>query len=201
VRVLLSIGAAIAALAYASVAGAWAPPATAARALAAGQPYSEVTAAGGGAGLIHAAIEVPAPPKVVWGVMNDCRYIRLMITTTVSCRIIQGDAERGGWDIRETVTRGGLFIPSIHNVYRSEYQPYTLIRFKKAGGNLKVEEGFWRLEPLNGGTGTRVIYENLVAADILAPASLVREGMRRDTGKVMANLRRVTMSLDTVAAR
>jgi hypothetical protein len=198
VKVLFAIGAAVAGLASAQFGHAWSPPSSAARALAAGQPYSEVTAAGGGAGLIHAAIDVPASPKVVWSVMNDCRYIRQLIVTAVDCRILQGDAERGGWDVRETVTKGGLFVPTIHNIYRSEYQPYTLIRFKKAGGDLKVEEGQWRLEPINGGASTRVVYENLVAADILAPAPLVREGMRKDTGKVLANLRRVTMSLGAV---
>jgi hypothetical protein len=112
----------------------------------------------------------------------------------IDCRILQGDAGRGGWDVRETVTKGGLFIPTIHNVYRSDYQPYSLIRFRKAGGDLRVEEGEWRLEALNGGAGTRVIYVNLVAANILAPAPLVREGLRRDTAKVLANLRRESLS-------
>jgi hypothetical protein len=189
------IGAVLTAMSLGSPAhAAWSPPAAAARPLAAGQPWSEV-AARDGAGLIHAAIEIPAPPRTVWMVMNDCRYITRLIASAISCRVLQGDADRGGWDIKETITKGGFFIPSIHNVYRSDYQPYTLIRFRKAGGNLRVEAGEWRLEPLNGGAGTRVVYENLVAADIMAPAALVREGMRKDTGKVLINLRKVVTSL------
>jgi hypothetical protein len=78
----------------------------------------------------------------------------------------------------------------MHNVVRVDLQPYTLMRFKKAGGDLKVEQGEWRFEALDGGAGTRVIYENLLNADIAAPAPLVRAGMRRDTAKVMMNLRR-----------
>ena len=174
---------------------AWEPPAAARQTLGSGQAWSEVAPAADGAGLIHAAIDSPVPPKTVWMVMNDCRYIKRLITSAVSCRTLQGDAERNGWDIKETVTKGSFFIPSIRNVYRSEYQPYSLIRFKKAGGNLKVEEGEWRLESLNSGAGTRVIYENLVAADIMAPAPLVREGMRKDTAKVLANLRRESLSV------
>jgi hypothetical protein len=191
---LATIAALLAGLLPASLAQAWAPSAAAERALAGGKAVSEVTAAEGGAGLIHAAIDIAAPPRAVWTVMNDCRYIKLLITSALSCRVLQGD-ERSGWDIKETVTKGGFFIPSIHNVYRSDYQPYTVIRFRKAGGNLKQEDGEWRLEPINNGAGTRVIYENLVAADILAPASLVREGMRRDTAKVLANLKNVMMSM------
>lgn len=191
----LAIAAALTSLVFPPAARAWAPTAEATRALAAGKPWSEVSPAPDGAGLIHAAIEIPAPPQLVWSIMNDCRLLNRLITTAISCRILQGDADHGGWDVRETVTKGNFFIPTIHNVYRSEYQPYTLIRFRKAGGDLKVEEGEWRLEPINGGAGTRVIYENLVAANIMAPAPLVREGMRRDTAKVLVNLRQVSVSM------
>jgi hypothetical protein len=181
-------------LAFPAAAFAWAPDTGQQRLLTDGRTVSEVLPADDGAGLIHAAIDIAAPPKVVWAVMNDCRYIRKLITSAIDCRILQGDAARGGWDVKETVTKGSFFIPSIHNIYRSDYQPYTLIRFRKDGGDLKVEEGEWRLEALNGGTGTRVIYVNLVAANILAPAGLVREGMRKDTAKVLVNLRRESLA-------
>ena len=175
-------------------AAAWAPDASAMRNLGSGQPYSEVAAADDGAGLIHAVIDIPAPPKTVWMVMNDCRYIRRLITSAIDCHVVEGDASRSGWDIKETVTKGNFFIPTIHNIYRSDYQPYSVIRFRKAGGDLKVEQGEWRLESLNGGAGTRVIYENRIAANIMAPAPLVREGLRKDTAKVLANLRRESLA-------
>jgi hypothetical protein len=185
---------ALVALALPRIALAWAPDAGQQRLLVGGKTVSEVFPGNDGAGLIHAAIDIAAPPKVVWSVMNDCRYIPRLITSVIDCRILQGDAGRGGWDVRETVTKGGFFIPTIHNVYRSDYQPYSVIRFRKAGGNLRIEEGEWRLEALNGGAGTRVIYVNLVAADIMAPASLVRDGLRRDTAKVLGNLRRESLA-------
>lgn len=183
----------LASLVHASPALAWAPTPSQERAMADGQPFSEVAAADDGAGLIHAAIEIPAPPKTVWEVMRDCRLANRLITSVTSCKVLQNDSVHG-WDVRETVTRGNFFVPSIHNVVRSDYQPYRLIRFKKAGGNLKIEEGEWRLEPINNGAGTRVIYVNLVAADLMIPAPLVREGMRRDTAKVMINLRRESIA-------
>lgn len=192
---LLAFAAALAVLVPAVAAAAWGPSAAELRTLGSGQPVSDVAAANDGAGLIHAAIDIPAPPRTVWMVMNDCRQIRKLIASAIDCHVVQGDAEHNGWDIRETVTKGNLFIPSIHNIYRSDYQPYSLIRFRKAGGDLKVEQGEWRLESLNNGTATRVIYENLVAADLMLPAPLVREGMRRDTAKVLANLRNASLSV------
>jgi hypothetical protein len=172
---------------------AWAPTQSQQQALAGGQPVSEVAPADDGAGLIHAAIDIPAPPKTVWEVMRDCNLANRLVTSLTSCRVLQDDSAHG-WDVRETVTRGNFFVPSIRNVVRSDYQPYRSIRFRKAGGNLKIEEGEWRLEPLNNGAGTRVIYVNLVAADLMIPAPLVREGMRRDTAKVMVNLRRESIA-------
>ncbi len=168
---------------------AWSPDKVAQRDLVSGKPVSEVAAADNGAALITAAIDIPAGAKTVWTVMNDCADMKRIITSLVVCRTLQGD-DHGAWAVREQVTKGNLFVPTIHNVVHNDYQPYSLIRFHKAGGDLKVEQGEWRLEPLNGGRSTRVIYVNLVAANIAAPAPLVREGLRRDTAKVLVNLRR-----------
>ena len=126
--------------------------------------------------------------------MNDCVGMDRIVLTMTSCKILSGDM-RKGWDVREQITRGNFFVPTIHNVIRNDYQPYTLIRFHKAGGDLRIEEGEWRLEPLGGGNGTRVIYVNRVAANIVAPAGLVREGMKRDTAKVLVNLRKVCVEI------
>ncbi len=178
----------------ATAAAAWAPDVDQQAILLSGRPFSEVIPSTDGAGQIQAAIDIDAPPKVVWTVMNDCSGMNRIVLSMTSCRILSGDARRG-WDVREQITRGNLFVPTIRNVVHNDYQPYTLIRFRKAGGDLKAEEGEWRLEPLKGGVGTRVVYVNRVAANILAPAALVREGMKRDTAKVLVNLRRVCVEV------
>lgn len=182
-------------LSAATPALAWAPNAQVRRALIGGQAWAEVLPDTDGAGLIHAAIDIAAPPRIVWAVMTDCRMASRLVATGISCKILQGDQQRG-WDVREQVTRGNLLVPVIHNVVRFDYQPFSLIRFHRVGGDLKAEDGEWRLEPLDGGAGTRVIYINRVAARIVAPAFLVRAGMRRDTPKVLLNLRRETLAAE-----
>lgn|GEM_PF-467776 len=193
-----SIAVVSALVSLASVARAWAPSANEQQILVSGQAFSEVLPSPDGAGQIQAAIDIAAPPKTVWTIMNDCHGMNRIVASMTSCKILSGDVRRG-WDVREQITKGNFFVPTIHNVIRNDYQPYTLIRFHKAGGDLRIEEGEWRLEALDGGTGTRVIYINRVAANIVAPAGLVREGMKRDTAKVLINLRRVC--LETVKAR
>jgi hypothetical protein len=171
---------------------AWAPTPEAQANLLKGEPWAEVLADSEGAGLIHAAIDIAAPPKTVWAVMTDCKLAPRLVTTVTLCRITQGDQQRG-WDVREQVTRGNFFVPTIRNVVREEFQPFSLIRFHRVGGDLQIEEGEWRLLAMNGGAGTRVIYVNRVKADIMAPPPLVRLGMRKDTSKVLLNLRRESL--------
>ena len=176
-----------------SAASAWAPDLRVERELQKGQAWAEVLPDRDGAGLIHAAIEIPAPPKTVWSVMTDCRLAAKLVISVTSCKVLQSDPQ-AGWDIREQVTRGGMFFPSIRNVFRSDYQPFSLIRFHRLSGDLKIEEGEWRLEALNGGAATRVIYVNRVAVNLFAPAFLVRAGIKHDTPQVLLNLRRESLA-------
>lgn len=168
---------------------AWTPTGEATATLAAGRPWVSVTVdPAGEAALIRAAIDIPAPPEKVWAAMIDCRNARAMVSNVASCRIL---SRGSGWDVREHVTRGGALIPSIRNVFRSDYEPYRRIRFHRVDGDLRTMNGEWGLIPLNGGQGTRVTYENHLSVRILAPAALVRAGLRKDTPKVLENLRRI----------
>jgi hypothetical protein len=177
------------AMAPASRAAAWEPDGAALAAMRKAGAWAEVQAQPQGVGLIHAAVDIPAPVRLVWRIMTDCRETPKLIASADPCRVLAADPA-GAWDVREQVTHGDWIVPTIHNIYRSDYQPYAVIGFHKVGGDLKVEDGEWRFEPLNGGKATRVIYTNRVAARILAPDALVREGLRRDTPKVLLNLRR-----------
>jgi len=187
---IVSLVVAVAVLVAAKVSAAvpaWEPDAGAQALLRSGGAYADVSPEPEGVGLIHAAIDIAAPPQLVWRVMTDCRETPKLIASADPCRVLQSGP---GWDVREQVTHGDLIVPTLHNVYRSDYQPFTAIRFHRVAGDMKVEDGEWRLEPLDGGSATRVIYVNRVAAPILAPDFLVREGLRRDTPKVLLNLRR-----------
>jgi hypothetical protein len=186
-RALLPLVAAL--LLAAPAALAWAPTGEATATLAAGRPWVSVTVdPAGEAALIRAAIDISAPPEQVWAAMIDCRNARAMVSNVASCKILSRGA---GWDIREHVTQGGALIPAIRNVFRSDYEPYRRIRFHRVDGDLKAMNGEWGLIPLNGGRGTRVTYENHLSVRILAPAALVRAGLRKDTPKVLENLRRI----------
>ena len=159
-------------------------------ALGRGDAYAEVTPDPDGiSGRVRAVIDINAPPERVWRIMTDCAAAKVMISTLASCRILQGEQAKG-WDIREHVTRRNLIFPGMRIVFRSDYEPFTRIRFRLVEGDLKVEQGEWRLQALDGGRRTRVFYDNRLAVDWPVPKALMREALRKDTPKVLANLRR-----------
>jgi len=162
-------------------------------ALARGEAYAEVSPDPDGvSGKVSAVIDIDAPPAKVWAVMTDCATAGKMITNLARCTIVSGDIRRG-MDVREHVTRRSLLLPGMRIVFRSVYEPFTRIRFNRVAGDLKVEQGEWRLQALRGGTATRVFYENRLAVDWPIPKALLRDGLRKDTPKVLVNLRRACL--------
>lgn len=159
-------------------------PPSAEKTLAAGKPWVVVSPSGDAAA-IHGAIDIDAPPQKVWAVLIDCAQARKVIANLTVCRVLQ---KGPNWDVREQVSQGNMFVPTIRNVVRADYTPYSRITFRRTGGDLKAMQGEWRLEPR--GAGTRVIYVNRVSAEIKLPAEVVRAGMKTDCGKVLVNLRK-----------
>ena len=194
-----SLGLALALCLAATPLMAWGPTTAAQKTLRGGQAWAEVLPDTDGAALIRAAVDIAAPPSTVWAVMTDCKLAGRFIADLASCTVLKGD-QRQGWDVRDQFSRGNMFLPDIHNVVRSEYQPYSSIRFRKAGGDLQAEDGEWRLEALDGGARTRVIYINRVKANILLPAVIVRAGLRGSTPKVLMNLKRESQAVAATSA-
>ncbi len=181
----LTLGISLAlAVGLSGVAGAAPVPSSAEKTLAAGKPWVVVNPSGEAAS-IHGAIDIDASPRQVWAVLIDCAQAKKVITNLTVCRVMEKGA---GWDVREQVSKGNMFVPTIRNVVRADYTPYSRITFRRTGGDLKAMQGEWRLEAR--GKGTRLIYENRVAADIKLPAEVVRAGMKTDCGKVLLNVRR-----------
>jgi len=180
-----------AALLAPTVAGAADLPPRAQEQLDRGRPYVDVRAdPDGSSGAIRAAIDVAAPEAVVWAVMTDCDLAPTMVANLKSCRILERDPQ-GRWDVREEVTRP-TFTPSVRTVYREDFEPTNRMAFHRTGGDLKVLEGEWRLEP--HGDQVRVTYEARVAAPFAVPGWLARLTLRHDVTQALLALRREAMA-------
>ena len=190
-KVLFSVAVLALTLVFAGMAHAWEPAPAVLAQIRGGQAWADVSADGPGASaLIHGAVEINAPPEKVWRIMNDCAMAKRLVANITVCRILK-TGPNGAWDVKEQVTEGSFLVPSLRNVYRDDYTPFTSIRFSRVDGDLKAIHGEWRLVSLDGGRRTRVVYENHIVANFPGPAGLVRGAMRGDTPKVLMNLKRV----------
>lgn len=142
---------------------------------------------------VTASIDIPVAPKVVYAVMVDCIRALRVVTGLESCRVLEQSAD-GAWDIREHIVSIGALLPRIRNVFRSDYDRDSRIRFRRVDGDLRVSEGEWRLQPLAGGTATRVHYQSRVGLSLPVPKFLIQEAVRRDIPNVLAALRQESLA-------
>jgi uncharacterized protein YndB with AHSA1/START domain len=143
----------------------------------------------GATGLIQAVVDIPAPPQRVWQVMVDCERSKRTIPSLKTCRVTERAAD-GLFDVREHVVQWIWPLPSVRSVFRSDYQPFQRIAFRKIEGDLELLEGEWRLEPLSGGTATRLSYRARITPGWPVPGELVRSAIEADVPNTLAALRR-----------
>lgn len=166
----------------------WTPDGAAMDQLARGGVHAEVHPAGDGvSGVVIGAVDIAAPPEVVWRTITDCGRAGRMAPNIRSCRITVRDPA-GRWDVREMVVGSGL-LPSFRTEFRSDFTPLRSIRFRCTAGDVRFCNGQWRLEPLVGGR-TRVLYENRASSPFPAPAVVARAAMRMDLTNALRALRR-----------
>ena len=142
----------------------------------------------GADGRVEAAIDIAAPRAKVWPVLLDCARAPSFMPALKACTVLSkgpGDA----WDVREHRISWTDFLPETRSVFRSEYTRETLIRFTRVEGDLSFLEGDWRLEPLDGGTRTRLHYRARIGINLPVPSFLIRGALERDVPNFLRALR------------
>jgi uncharacterized protein YndB with AHSA1/START domain len=139
---------------------------------------------------IRASIEIAAPPTVVWAVLIDCARMPRIMPNLESCRIVQHDAG-GKWDVREHVINWALLLPKLHTVVRNTFDPDRRLRFKSIGGDMRISEGEWKLEP--NARGTMLSYNALVAPDFPVPQFLVEQAVNTDMPNLLRAIQKASV--------
>jgi carbon monoxide dehydrogenase subunit G len=141
-----------------------------------------------GRGVVRASIEIDAPPSVVFRVILDCDRAARMSPGVKRCTVITREPD--GSEIREHTVKWGFFLPAMQSKARLVLRPDREIRFTCIGGDIRACDGFWRLEPLDGGARTRVIYDLWATAPFAVPAGVISSLMRRTVPQSLTALRR-----------
>lgn len=141
-----------------------------------------------GRGVVHASVDIDAPPGVVYRVILDCDRAARMSPGVKSCRVVSRAPD--GTEIREHAVRWSFFLPTMHSTSRVTLDPDRLIHFTCIGGDIRACDGSWRLEPLDGGVRTRVTYDMWATAPFAVPAGMISAMMRKDVPNSLKALRR-----------
>ena len=144
-------------------------------------------------GLIEAAMVVAAPPARVYEVMLDCTRAVKFLPALTACHVLETSPD-GLSDLREHRSKWISILPETVSIFRSQYVKNREIRFEKAGGDLKFLKGSWTLEPLKGGTATKLNYRVRVGVSAPVPGFMVRGALEQDVPKFLNALKREAMA-------
>jgi carbon monoxide dehydrogenase subunit G len=142
--------------------------------------------------VIHAAIDIDAKPAAVWAVITDCDRAPKYVPNMESCRIVEREAN-GRWQLRETV-HNVMLLPRIRSVSRLEFENGRRMTFKSAGGDMRVAEGQWKLEPLDKGKATRLRYDAVLALNFSVPRFMINQAASRDVPSLMKAIARESLA-------
>ena len=135
--------------------------------------------------VIHASIDIDAPPSVVWNVVTDCNRAPKYVPNMESCRIVE--REPRGVQIRESI-HNVMLLPRIRSLSRVAFDNGRRMSFTKAGGDMRIAEGEWRFDPLDKGKATRLRYDAVLALNMSVPNFMVENIANRDVPTLMKNI-------------
>jgi len=110
-----------------------------------------------------------------------------------TCKVLETSPE-GDWDIREQRFRAPFPINSFRSEFRTDFMPHSKMTIQRTGGDMKVQEGVWLIEPLENGY-SRVTYQARIALKVPVPRFMMRRAMRKDTPALMMALREFSENL------
>jgi ribosome-associated toxin RatA of RatAB toxin-antitoxin module len=136
---------------------------------------------------VQAAILIDSPVQRVWNVIIDCEHAPKFMPDLKSCKFLQRTEDTA---IIEQEVRVSRLLPKTTYIYRSTYQKFRRIDFKRIGGDLKDLEGSWVFESAGGGQQTIVVYSVFLDPGFFVPKWLVRQILRRNLPDVLLALRK-----------
>jgi coenzyme Q-binding protein COQ10 len=139
-------------------------------------------------GRVYAAVRIRARADAIWNVMTDCPQAPSFVPGLRRCRRLEG-APDGSWEIIEHEVKYSWLLPTVHYAFRADYQRPYRIDFRRVSGDLKDQEGTWRLQETPDMSATIVEYEVYLDPGFWVPDALVRHSLRRDLPAVLAALR------------
>jgi ribosome-associated toxin RatA of RatAB toxin-antitoxin module len=141
---------------------------------------------------------VKSSPAAVWQVLTDYNGAPKTFPTLKKVHVLSecGNNKRVHYQIRPT----GLIATYEYDLDIKE-TPHKQIEFHRINGDFKEIDGFWKLEPAEGGRATIVTYGSHVNGGIFMPQALIKHQSRVDMPVALNALRGAAESTTQIAVR
>jgi hypothetical protein len=169
------------------------------RALASGEVAVHTSIVSGEpGGRVRAAVMIHAQRETVWQLLRDCESAPAYVPGLRRCHRIDA-APDGSWETLEHVMKYNWLMPPARSVLRLEYHSWQ-IDFHRLSGDMKAEEGSWRVQRTDDDTATLVEYEVWVDPGFWVPAPIVRASLRHELPAALLALRNRAESIELRSA-
>lgn len=129
---------------------------------------------------------IKARPEAVWQILTDYANATKVFPQLKKCHVV---ADHGSTKVlRHTVAPSGALGTYEYTIELKESAPKAL-EWHRMSGAFKEVDGYWKLEPIEGGHSTLVTYSAYVNGGFFMPQPLVKRQCKIDMPQIMSTLR------------
>jgi len=129
---------------------------------------------------------VKAPPEKVWQILTDYDNASRVFPQMKKCKLMQDHGHTK--IVKHVISPSGLPGSYEYTVEVKETAP-TAMEWHRVSGAFKQVDGYWKLEPLDGGRTTLVTYASHVDGGMFIPQALIRRQCKIDMPGVLSTLK------------
>lgn len=151
------------------------------------QPYTLGEQQIGKKSYVVSSMVVNARPEVCYKICTDYKNAPTTFPTLKKCLVMQDNG--GGNKVIKYVTRPtGAFTDYSYTLEVKE-TPFQMVQWNRIDGDFKAIEGYWKIEPAQGGSKTLVTYAGFVDGGLFMPQVLIKRQFRIDLPPCMTALK------------
>jgi coenzyme Q-binding protein COQ10 len=135
---------------------------------------------------VVARVTVKAPPEKVFQILADYNHADKVFPQVKKCKLV---ADKGATKmVSHEIAPSGIPNTYEYLLEIKEFAPNAL-EWHRISGDFKQVDGYWKLEPADGGRWTNVTYASYVDGGMFLPQMLIRRQSKIDMAGVMSTLK------------
>jgi ribosome-associated toxin RatA of RatAB toxin-antitoxin module len=141
---------------------------------------------------------VRAKPEQVFRILTDYENAPSVFPHLLKCHVLQ---DRGDIKVVEHKVQPSGPFGTFDYVLEVKEVPFKSLEWHRVRGDFKEVDGYWKLEPLEGGHQTLVSYTSHVNGGFFIPAPLIKRQVHMDMPGVMSALKTQAETSTQIAGR